>query len=85
MFVNVWAKLSRTGDPIPTKKALKAALAEDPGSVALWETTMGREHLFATGDKLDPNARYTVVGPDPYRSRRWYATVAHGTAGPTVS
>ena len=48
-----------------TKKALKGAVGEVPNFI---ETSM-----FGAEFKGDGN--YTVVGPDPYNKRTWYATV----------
>lgn len=53
------------GAPYPTKKALKAAVGQPLEYI---ETS-----LF--GEEFKPNGRNTVVGPDPYRKRSWYATV----------
>lgn len=63
-----------------TKKALKAAIAEDPGSVNLEATSMfGNEYSGPVA--AAPDGNYFVVGPDPYTSRKWYGkiTVASGT------
>lgn len=62
------------GLTIPTKKALKAALVS-PLAVEFYETSLGREHLTYTANSLPAGAKMQVVGPDPYRSRKWYATV----------
>jgi hypothetical protein len=53
------------GAPYPTKKALKEAKGTQLRYI---ETSM-------FGTEYDPNGRMTVVGPDPYTSRKWYATV----------
>lgn len=69
-----------------TKKALKSAIAEDPGSVVLEATSMfGNEYGGAVANA--PSGSYHVVGPDPYTSRKWYATikVANGESGLTVT
>lgn len=75
-FVNVGALVS--GQNATTKKALREALASDPASVTFYATAMAEveqikgdelPERLADGDKL------TVVGPDPYHDRRWYAQV----------
>lgn len=48
-----------------TKKELKAAVGQTPEFI---ETS-----LF--GNEYKGDGRYTVVGPDPYNKRSWYATV----------
>ena len=48
-----------------TKKELKAGIGKIPGFI---ETSM-----FGTEYKGD--GKYTIVGPDPYRDRKWYATI----------
>lgn len=56
-----------------TKSALKVAVKmNDP--VSLEATSMfGNEY---GGDVYSaPDGTYYVVGPDPYRERKWYATV----------
>lgn len=53
------------GAPYATKKALKAAVGQP---LRVIETS-----LF--GSEFRPDGDNTVVGPDPYRKRSWYATV----------
>ena len=56
-----------------TKKALRETVAAGEW-VALEATSMfGDEY----GGPLDdaPDGTYTVVGPDPHRDRKWYATI----------
>ena len=72
---NVGARHSFTMSDIPTKKALKDAIVAK--TVELYSTD-----AFGTGvgkmwfaDKLEIGVKYTVVGPNPYTSRKWYATV----------
>lgn len=48
-----------------TKKELKAAVGQVPNFI---ETSM-------FGPEFKGDGRYTVVGPDPYSKRDWYATV----------
>lgn len=53
------------GAPYPTKKALKESIGQP---LRVIETSM-------FGTEFKPNGTNTVVGPDPYTSRKWYATV----------
>lgn len=76
-YVNVGAYVNGTRPK--TKKALREALKADPSTVVFDCTVMGREsdrftaqHTVASGDVLQ------VVGPDPYRSRVWYASIRNG-------
>lgn len=62
-----------------TKKALKEEIAKHgPHRVVLEATS-------AFGDEFDgqlgeaPNGTYSVVGPDPYTKRSWYATIVVAT------
>jgi len=57
----------------PSKKALRETVAAGEW-VALEATSIfGDEY----GGPLDdaPDGTYTVVGPDPYRNRKWYASI----------
>ena len=53
------------GASYPTKKALKESVGKPLRYV---ETSM-------FGEEYKPNGTFAVVGPDAYRSRKWYATV----------
>ena len=53
------------GAPYATKKALKESIGTPFRYI---ETS-----LF--GPEYKPNGSNTVVGPDPYTARKWYATV----------
>lgn len=56
-----------------TKKALRVA-ATNPSSVRLEATSsFGNEYDGLLSDA--PDGTYTVVGPDPYRARNWYANI----------
>ncbi len=85
MYVNVGASYKSDGQDIPTKKALKAELAEDPANVNLYSTSMYGGSEGATGDKLADGVKYTVTGPNPYNNRKWYATVTLKNGKPSVS
>lgn len=82
-FINVGASDAQ-GERIPTKAALKRALKEDPASVTFDRTAVVGPDKGAgpiKGDDLPANDKLTVVGPDPYTNRRWYATVYLNTHG----
>jgi hypothetical protein len=59
-----------------SKKAIKEAMAKDPASVIIENTSMhggkgGRLTLaHFRGEQI------TFVGPDPYRDRRFYGTIS---------
>ncbi len=58
----------------PTKKAMKEAIASDPSSVSLEATSVfGNEYGGLVSEA--PDGTYTVVGPDPYTNRKWYANI----------
>lgn len=59
-----------------TKAALKRALAENPAAVTFDGTApMGPQHEGLSGVNVPEGLSLSVVGPDPYRVRNWYATV----------
>ena len=53
------------GAPYPTKKSLREHIGKEFRFI---ETSMFGEEYHGEGS-------YTVVGPDPYNKRTWYATV----------
>lgn len=57
-----------------SKKEVKEALAQNPGSVRLERTAwIGDEY---DGPVIDaPEGLHHFVGPDPYTSRKFYGTV----------
>ena len=58
-----------------TKKALKEAISRDPKAVILYTTSLfGVQFSGRRVSALDPGD-YTVVGPEPQTSRKWYATI----------
>lgn len=80
-YENVGAYLS-DGQRPRTKKALREALKADPAGVVFDPTSLltGRtENLH--GDNVPEGLTLVVVGPDPYRTRNWYANVKRGTDG----
>jgi len=65
-----------------TKKALKEALNGDSDRVRFDPTSMFDDQTQFTATEYRDNvnsgktaASLSVVGPDPYTSRKWYATV----------
>jgi hypothetical protein len=61
---------------IPTKKALKEAIAKNPDDVNIYTTSAFEVPSTKKASELDKSDKYTVVGPNPYTSRKWYATLA---------
>ncbi len=81
-FINVGA--SASGARIASKAALKRALASDPSTVTFDRTAAvgvdaGKPDI--KGNALPEGDKLTVVGPDPYTNRRWYATVYVSSTG----
>lgn len=82
-FINCGAQLD--GKDIPTKAALKRAISDNPDRVFLYGTsTFGTGELPTSADKLPEGYKYSVVGPNPYKSRKWYATVERRNGRLTV-
>jgi len=80
-YINVGADYN--GRPIATKTALKSLLKSDPLNVRFYGTsdfTPFGGDVTAIGSNT-----LTVVGPDPYRKRTWYASVKMTSKGVTVS
>lgn len=75
-YVNVGVRDKNTKADIPTKAALKRAIVAMSGDIELYETTMGKEDNTYTLYTLVNYVNYTVTGPNPYTSRKWYATVS---------
>lgn len=74
----------RSNTDIPTKKALKDFLAKTPEKVYVYSTDAFGPYAGKSwfGDELEIGVKYSVTGPNPYTSRKWYATVeklANGT------
>lgn len=85
MYQNVGARSAGVYElDIPTKKVLKQAIVTDPTRVILYSTDAFGANAGKrwNGDNLEIGVRYSVTGPNPYTSRKWYATVeklANGT------
>lgn len=67
----VWYKSQR----INTKKALKAYAQEEPHNVRLEATSLFGNEYDGPLSNAPTNKSYTVVGPDPYKKRNWYANI----------
>lgn len=74
-YVNVGSSLSATGVRVLTKKALKEALTVSESAVYFDGTSQMGPQFHGSGEELKEGTRLSVVGPDPYTSRKWYATV----------
>lgn len=77
-YVNVGVWSTDTGDRIPTKKALKLALVEQPAAVVFDKTSMLDSSGLPEkihGDSIPDGVKLSVCGPDPYTKRNWWATV----------
>lgn len=74
-YINVGV-VGVTGLPIPTKKALRDALSQDPVSVRFYSTSpMGPQFNGHVGNLADEATVLTVCGPDPFRKRNWWANI----------
>lgn len=84
-YINVGARVA--GNTKPTKKALKDALKSDPTTVTFYTTDAFGPWYSKTfrGDDIPAGFKLSVVGPDPYRERTWYATVEPNRAGEWVA
>ncbi len=80
MFINVGA--SADGRRIKTKKQLKDMLRLAPDCV-LFDTTslIGKGPGTYTPRTIPEGVKLSVIGPDPYRERKWYATVSRNADG----
>lgn len=76
-FIEVKATDAVTGETFPSKAAMKRAIAADPRKVRLVSVAMGPQFHGTAADFLAANfnAKLTVVGPDPFTSRKWYGTI----------
>jgi len=67
-----------------TKKALRELLASSPEEVFFdgtsWVATEGQPRGYR-GNELQQGVSLSVVGPDPYDNRKWYATVKLSSTG----
>lgn len=64
--------------PARTKKALKEAVKAAPQTV-MFESVGGHNADFCGGiEDIPEGTTLTVVGPDPFTKRSWYASVKNG-------
>ena len=75
VYVNTGTNYATDGSDVPTKKALKEALAASPASVVFYETSAVPMPILINGSELVEGVKYSVTGPNPYKNRKWYATV----------
>lgn len=61
-----------------TKKALREAVAANPAGVEVYCTSEFGDQFdgFVSNLIETPHLKLSVCGPDPYRDRKWYATIA---------
>lgn len=75
MYVNVHAMDNQDKSDFASKKALKDAIKTNPANVLFVGTSGFNGVTHGTLDILDKGVKYSVCGPNPYKSRKWYATV----------
>lgn len=79
MYANVGVQDNRTGTDIPTKAALKRAIAEDPTQIRVYSTDAMQFNTFSGKSDILPNwdksLKLSVTGPNPYTARNWYSTI----------
>lgn len=72
-YINVGAFVA--GGRPKTKKALKEALTDAPQTVRFEGTSAMGPQFRGYARDLTEGIRLSVAGPDPYTSRKWFATV----------
>lgn len=83
-YINGGARAMYRG-PILTKAALKAAVKAYPEDVEFFSTSELGATFNGPVSQMPADAVLQVCGPDPYRNRRWYASVKRTAKGVTVS
>lgn len=73
VYVNAGAYVA--GARPRTKKALREALATAPGSVIFDTTAAFNPFAHYRATEIPAGVTLSVVGPDPYAKRSWYASV----------
>ena len=63
------------GTPIPTKTALKRAATDDPADVEFYSTSELGDQFHGRLSDIPADTTLSVVGPDPYTRRTWYASI----------
>jgi hypothetical protein len=79
-YINVGA-WTRDGSRPQSKKAMKDALKADPTAIRFEGTAIHGPAFEGTADEIPIGVSLSVVGPDPFTSRRWYATVTRTATG----
>ena len=72
-YINVGASVD--GMRVKSKAALKRAIKDSPATVAFDSTSPMGESFNGGPSQIPAGVKLSVVGPDPYTDRRWYATV----------
>lgn len=72
-WVNVGIRNKNDKSDFPTKTAARRAI---PANVEFYVTDAFGPNAdkVLTPDELDISVMYSVVGPNPYTSRKWYGT-----------
>lgn len=83
-FLNVGAMYNNPKQDVPTKTELKRALQSDAASVLFYTTSAFDGDKVLKGTELDHTVKYVVAGPNPYKNRKWFATVEFGHTGRIV-
>lgn len=69
------------GNRFLTKAALKRAVAEDPTKVRLYSVEMFTTIHPTPVSDVDSSDAWTICGPNPYTTRKWYATIRQNAKG----
>lgn len=67
-----------------SKKAVKEAIAADPTQVFIERTSEFGDEYEGTADELPQGKKVNFVGPDPFKSRKFYGTIIMNLAGKLV-
>ena len=84
-YLNTGAMVTESGLRVASKKRLKEMIKADPRSVTFDPTSMFDNQAHFDGASIPAGVTLSVVGPDPQRDRRWYATVEVTSKGVRVS
>ncbi len=71
----VWYQKPSGLSRLPTKKALKDQAKAHPETIVLEATSVFGNEYDGLADHAPDGSSHTVVGPDPYTDRKWYATI----------
>lgn len=67
---------NRSGEVIKTKAELKRLVTADPDNVYFYTTSEMGNQFNGRLSELHSTMALTVVGPNPYNDRSWYATIS---------